>query len=566
MNNASIVEENLAVGVHKATTGILVFPNLQILHDSLEKHQWILESKSGILLDTSTLGDADVTIVIFKEITSILPSRSNSSYASKSTLNGPIISVSISNNSSELASPIILTFEHGKTNMTNAVCSFWRFTSTDQLGSWASNGCKVRSSNETITVCECNHLTHFAVLMSPFVEEEANSAALRLLSIVAMSVSAFCLLLMIIVFAKLWRYVRSDKSVITLHLSAALIASYVIFIAGVDQTENKIVCTAVAASLHYIYLVVFCLMLAEGIRMAKDVVLVFDRKSRLLQILVSAWSVPAIIVGTTLAITKTNGYGNENYCWLTLLPGLRWAFVGPALFIILCNIIVLILLFKRMFALKAVNNKTIKEKIKMTLWSLSVLVPLMGISWIFGILYVSKELSFMQYLFSICNGLQGVLIFVFNCVLNGQVRDGLKKERIKYLNKSMTTSFSQGSLFIAKRAGVKPSISSNDQARVQITAPTISTEHDMCLQSFPEESAQKQKDGDPVKTETELSLHHMQQFQDELKKTIELFCNKCGDDLNELPAVNGNPNGNASGDGTGLIIHQPNTSIHRHQK
>ena len=69
MNNASIVEENLAVGVHKATTGILVFPNLQILHDSLEKHQWILESKSGILLDTSTLGMYIIFILLLYIVT-----------------------------------------------------------------------------------------------------------------------------------------------------------------------------------------------------------------------------------------------------------------------------------------------------------------------------------------------------------------------------------------------------------------------------------------------------------------------------------------------------------------
>ncbi|XP_052259041.1 adhesion G-protein coupled receptor D1-like [Dreissena polymorpha] len=74
-----------------------------------------------------------------------------------------------------------------------------------------------------------------------------------------------------------------------------------------------------------------------------------------------------------------------------------------------------------MFALKVMEDKPIKDKIKTTLWSLCVLVPLMGVSWILGIFYVNESASFMQYVFAVCNGLQGVYIFVCNCVLNEKV-------------------------------------------------------------------------------------------------------------------------------------------------
>ena len=33
-------------------------------------------------------------------------------------------------------------------------------------GSWSSEGCWVVTSNATVTVCQCDHLTHFAVLMN----------------------------------------------------------------------------------------------------------------------------------------------------------------------------------------------------------------------------------------------------------------------------------------------------------------------------------------------------------------------------------------------------------------
>ena len=37
-------------------------------------------------------------------------------------------------------------------------------------GSWSRNGCHMTSEEGSVVVCECNHLTHFAILLSPGVE------------------------------------------------------------------------------------------------------------------------------------------------------------------------------------------------------------------------------------------------------------------------------------------------------------------------------------------------------------------------------------------------------------
>ncbi|XP_052243055.1 adhesion G-protein coupled receptor D1-like [Dreissena polymorpha] len=81
-----------------------------------------------------------------------------------------------------------------------------------------------------------------------------------------------------------------------------------------------------------------------------------------------------------------------------------------------------------MCGMKSMETKTSAEKIKTSLRSLCVLVPLMGVSWILGIFYINDDLFFMQYLFAICNGLQGVFIFIFHCVLNKKVRQALKRD------------------------------------------------------------------------------------------------------------------------------------------
>ena len=47
--------------------------------------------------------------------------------------------------------------------MTDAVCVYWDF----EVHGWSDEGCKVVATNGTMTQCECNHLTNFAVVMRP---------------------------------------------------------------------------------------------------------------------------------------------------------------------------------------------------------------------------------------------------------------------------------------------------------------------------------------------------------------------------------------------------------------
>jgi len=44
---------------------------------------------------------------------------------------------------------------------------------------------------------------------------------------------------------------------------------------------------------------------------------------------------PAIVVAISLAVTQASGYGNEAACWLDVESGLIWAFIAPALLVIL---------------------------------------------------------------------------------------------------------------------------------------------------------------------------------------------------------------------------------------
>ena len=54
--------------------------------------------------------------------------------------------------------------------------------------------------------------------------------------------------------------------------------------------------------------------------------------------------------------------------------------------------------------------------------SSAVLICLLGVTWIVGVLYVSKGTRFFAYAFTVLNSLQGFFVFIFHCILNEKVR------------------------------------------------------------------------------------------------------------------------------------------------
>ncbi|XP_060579946.1 cadherin EGF LAG seven-pass G-type receptor 1-like isoform X3 [Ruditapes philippinarum] len=263
--------------------------------------------------------------------------------------------------------------------------------------------------------------------MSPGKTPPADVLALSIISAVGCGISILCLLLTVILHFIVWRFVKSDRAVLLLNLCAALIISYIVFLAGVDRVENKDVCTAVSALLHYFYLVVFFLMLAYGIEIAISVVYVFVTRSRIKWLLPLAWGIPLVIVGISMGVTKLEGYGNESFCWLSIEDGLLWAFVGPAALIIVINFIIVVIVLRQMFKSSAMMTKSDKEKAVMGVRSICVLLPILGLTWVFGIFSVNEDLVVFQYIFAICNSLQGFLIFLFHCILNKQLRQAIKQ-------------------------------------------------------------------------------------------------------------------------------------------
>ena len=80
-------------------------------------------------------------------------------------LNSRVVSASLGQGRHvELRHPVQIYLRHlVPDNMTDAVCVYWDF----EVHGWSDEGCKVVATNGTMTQCECNHLTNFAVVMRP---------------------------------------------------------------------------------------------------------------------------------------------------------------------------------------------------------------------------------------------------------------------------------------------------------------------------------------------------------------------------------------------------------------
>ncbi|XP_052243947.1 adhesion G-protein coupled receptor D1-like [Dreissena polymorpha] len=174
-------------------------------------------------------------------------------------------------------------------------------------------------------------------------------------------------------------------------------------------------------------------MLAEGGVIALMVLRPLGKKDVVPIFLAATYGMPFLIVGISVGITQSRGYGNERFCWLTVQSGLFWAFAGPAIAIVATNTMIMVLVLKKLFGVSAMAKKSDVEKIKTGVRSVCILLPVLGLTWLIGIFSVNRDTLVFQYLFAISNSLQGFLIFLVQCVLDRKVRDAFRQTRIPWL-------------------------------------------------------------------------------------------------------------------------------------
>ncbi|XP_058503166.1 adhesion G protein-coupled receptor B1 isoform X5 [Solea solea] len=404
--------------------------------------------------DTSTFVTG---VALYRNLGNILNLQRNST-----VLNSKVLSVTIKPTPASLSAPVVVEFSHRYNQTNNHTCISWdESESSSLLGSWSARGCKTVLVDSFRTKCVCDRLSTFAILARLNPEMNMDKTQLPSVTlIVGCGVSSLTLLLLIIIYMSVWRYIRSERSVILINFCLSIISSNALILIGQTQTRNKVLCTLIAAFLHFFFLSSFCWVLTEAWQSYMAVTGRLRNRIIRKRFLCLGWGLPALVVAISVGFTKAKGYGTPSYCWLSLEGGLLYAFVGPAAAVVLVNMVIGILVFNKLVSKDGITDMKLKERAgQMTvplynmtlkcakcgvissadvsttatsnamasLWSSCVVLPLLALTWMSAVLAITDRRSALfQILFAVFDSLEGFVIVMVHCILRREVQEAVK--------------------------------------------------------------------------------------------------------------------------------------------
>ncbi|CAM2100877.1 unnamed protein product [Caretta caretta] len=350
-----------------------------------------------------------------------------------------VIGITVGNTPvSGLPQDVVLKFFHDQLprNVTPR-CVFWDVDSSHGHGSWKSDGCETETGNNQ-TVCRCNHLTYFAVLMmsSPGIDY-IHKKYLTIITYIGCIISAVASLFTIILFCCSRRKHRDGTINVYIHMNllGAIFLLDVSFLITehLASIGSEAACKAGGMFLHLSLLCCLTWMGIEGYNLYRLVVEVFNTyvEHFILKLCAVGWGLPIFIVGVIFLADQTN-YGpfhievfeslekstNATICWITAPLIHNIVNLGIFNLVFLFN---LVMLGAMVWEIRRQRKRGHKLKHTLVLLGLSLVL---GIPWALAFFSFSSG-SFQLvviYLFTIINTLQGFLIFLWYWTMVLQVR------------------------------------------------------------------------------------------------------------------------------------------------
>ncbi|XP_029031065.1 adhesion G protein-coupled receptor B3 isoform X6 [Betta splendens] len=401
--------------------------------------------------------------VLYKTLGLMLPSPKN-----HTVVNSKVIAVTVRPEPKATESHLEIELAHLANGTMNPYCALWDSTiMNDSWGAWSTKGCKTVLTDASHTKCLCDRVSTFAILaQQPREITMEYSGVPSVTLIVGCGLSCLALITLAVIYAVLWRYIRSERSIILLNFCLSIICSNILILVGQTQTHNAGVCIMTTAFLHFFFLASFCWVLTEAWQSYMAVT--GKVRTRLIRkrFLCLGWGLPALVVAVSMGFTKTKGYGTPLYCWLSLEGGLLYAFVGPAAAVVLVNMVIGILVFNKLVSRDGILDKKLKHRagydstsLQMSephtgltlkcakcgvvsttalsattasnamasLWSSCVVLPLLALTWMSAVLAMTDKRSILfQILFAVFDSLQGFVIVMVHCILRREVQDAFR--------------------------------------------------------------------------------------------------------------------------------------------
>uniref|UniRef100_A0A2K5JYT5 Cadherin EGF LAG seven-pass G-type receptor 2 n=1 Tax=Colobus angolensis palliatus TaxID=336983 RepID=A0A2K5JYT5_COLAP len=379
-------------------------------------------------------GEAVASVIIYRTLAGLLPHNYDPDKRSlrvpkRPIINTPVVSISVHDDEEllprALDKPITVQFRLLETEeRTKPICVFWNHSIlVSGTGGWSARGCEVVFRNESHVSCQCNHMTSFAVLMDVSRRENGEILPLKTLTYVALGVTLAALLLTFF-FLTLLRILRSNQHGIRRNLTAALGLAQLVFLLGINQADLPFACTVIAILLHFLYLCTFSWALLEALHLYRALTEVRDVNAGPMRFYyMLGWGVPAFITGLAVGLDP-EGYGNPDFCWLSIYDTLIWSFAGPVAFAVSMSVFLYILAARASCAAQRQGFEK-KGPVSGLQPSFAVLL-LLSATWLLALLSVNSDTLLFHYLFAACNCIQGPFIFLSYVVLSKEVRKALK--------------------------------------------------------------------------------------------------------------------------------------------
>ncbi|XP_073523555.1 adhesion G-protein coupled receptor G2 isoform X2 [Phyllobates terribilis] len=407
-----------------------------------------------------------------------------------------VISSSVANLSvTNLSENITVALKTSAKNDSDKVdCVFWDFNKNNGTGGWSSYGCIVANTTQSETICKCNHLTSFAVLLNVSPNEQLspeNLLVLTFITYIGCGLSAIFLSVTLVTYIAFEKIRRDYPSKILIQLCAALVCLNLTFLLNPwIALYNDIpgLCISVAAFLHYFVLVSITWMGLEAFHMYLSLVKVFNTYVRkyMLKFCIIGWGAPAVVVAIILAVNKdlyflkiSGKYPNgsaDYFCWVNDV--VFWiTIVGYFAIIFLLNVSMFVVVLIQLCRIKKQKQLGYQRKTTFQdLRSVAGITFLLGITWGFGFFSFGPGRTAMMYLFTIFNSLQGFFIFFFYCV----AKENVRKQWRRYLccgkfRLAENSDWSKTATNKLKKQTSKQGISSSSSNSIQSSSNTNST-------------------------------------------------------------------------------------------
>ncbi|CAF1294791.1 unnamed protein product [Adineta steineri] len=312
---------------------------------------------------------------------------------------------------------------------------------------WSTDGCYLLSSNITHSICSCNHLSTFAVLIN-FQEiigklsVNIHEYRLSIISKIGSVISIISLILTIITLIIRRRMDINDdlmivRTILHINMSICLLIAQFLFLFGIDQIQNKFDCRTIIILFHYFLLATLSWMFVDGIELI--IALKHDFKIDRIRILaysIYAYGFPLLIVILSISLSS-HGLDTSKYCWFSYENAFIWAFAIPFVLLIFANISFFIISIYTIC--KHRNTSNSYQGIRFSLRDISILSILFGLTWLIGLFHLQQQtLLIFSYGFTILNSFQGLFIFIFYCLLQKQIQH-FYIHRISNIYKKTTT-------------------------------------------------------------------------------------------------------------------------------